>query len=69
MAYLARLWDGIRHRAQEVKKPTLLYQDLTLAQRTLRDMVHEGTAVIEVDDEAEYEAFIRVCQAFRAGGG
>ena len=42
MAYLARLWDGIRHRAQEVKKPTLLYQDLTLAQRTLRDMVHEG---------------------------
>ena len=54
MAYLARLWDGIRHRAQEVKKPTLLYQDLTLAQRTLRDMVHEGTAVIEVDDEAEY---------------
>ncbi|OLA94699.1 MAG: ribonuclease E/G [Sutterella sp. 54_7] len=64
MAYLARLWDGIRHRAQEVKKPTLLYQDLTLAQRTLRDMVHEGTAVIEVDDEAEYEALLEFAKHF-----
>ena len=61
MAYLARLWDGIRHRAQEVKKPTLLYQDLTLAQRTLRDMVHEGTAV---DDEAEYEALLEFAKHF-----
>ena len=64
MAYLARLWDGIRHRAQAVKKPTLLYQDLTLAQRTLRDMVHEGTAVIEVDDEAEYEALLEFAKHF-----
>ena len=64
MAYLARLWDGIRHRAQEVKKPTLLYQDLTLAQRTLRDMVHEGTAVIEVDDGAEYEALLEFAKHF-----
>ena len=54
MAYLARLWDGIRHRAQEVKKPTLLYQDLTLAQRTLRDMVHE----------AEYEALLEFAKHF-----
>ena len=64
MAYLARLWDGIRHRAQEVKKPTLLYQDLTLAQRTLRDMVHEGTA--DIDEEIELALGRRV--ELKSGG-
>ena len=64
MAYLARLWGGIRERAQTAKKPRLLYQDLTLSQRTIRDMVHEGTLSIEVDRKVEFDGLLDFAKRF-----
>src|SRR5581483_4632751 len=39
VAYLRRLWHDIRGRALTSSAPALLYQDLSLAQRVLRDFV------------------------------
>ncbi|MGB5082637.1 MAG: ribonuclease G [Burkholderiales bacterium] len=47
--YLRKLWQGIRGRAFTSPAPTLLYQDLSLAQRVLRDIAGEGTGRIVVD--------------------
>jgi ribonuclease G len=47
--YLKKLWHGIRGRAFTSPAPTLLYQDLSLAQRVLRDIAGEGTGRIVVD--------------------
>jgi len=41
--YLKKLWHGIRGRALTAPAPTLLYQDLSLAQRVLRDIAGEST--------------------------
>src|SRR5579859_4361480 len=49
IGYLRRLWHDIRGRAFTSAAPTLLYQDLSLAQRVLRDFVTEGTGRIVVD--------------------
>ena len=41
--YLTKLWRDLNERAAQVPAPTLLYQDLNLAQRVLRDMATEET--------------------------
>jgi ribonuclease G len=54
LAYLRRLWGYIRERAQTSHAPSLLHQDLSLAQRVLRDFVHEDTGRIIVDSRENY---------------
>ena len=52
--YLGKLWHGIRARGATCAAPTLLYQDLSLAQRVLRDIVHEDTGRIIVDSRENF---------------
>ncbi|HZN87110.1 MAG TPA: ribonuclease G [Burkholderiales bacterium] len=53
--YLRHLWHDIRERSLGAEPPRLLYQDLSLAQRVLRDMVHGDTAVVKVDSRENYQ--------------
>ncbi|MSP98151.1 MAG: ribonuclease G [Betaproteobacteria bacterium] len=55
IGYLRRLWHDIRGRAFTSPAPTLLYQDLSLAQRVLRDFVSEDTGRIIVDSRENYQ--------------
>jgi len=47
--YLLHLWQNIQTAAKTAAVPSLLYQDLTLAQRLLRDIVSARTHRILVD--------------------
>jgi len=47
--YLRRIWGGIQDRAQIVTPPALLYQDLNLSLRVLRDIANDETDRILVD--------------------
>ena len=61
--YLRKLWQ--RHpRAQRRPRaaPSLLYQDLSLAQRVLRDFVNEDTDRILIDSRENFSA----CRRSRA---
>jgi len=53
--YLRTLWRSISKRAQGAQPPHLLHQDLSLAQRVLRDMVGAGTARVLVDSRENHE--------------
>lgn len=64
MAYLGRLWKEIRASRDTKPAPSLLYQDLSLAQRVLRDMVHQTTDAIEVDDEKSYAELVEFAERF-----
>ncbi len=55
--YLTKLWRDLTGRAGESPAPSLLYQDLNLAQRVLRDMAAEETTRIHVDSR---ETFVKV---------
>lgn len=64
MAYLGRLWKEIRAGSETKSAPSLLYQDLSLAQRVLRDMVHQTTEAIEIDDEKSYVELVEFAERF-----
>jgi ribonuclease G len=55
LAYLRQLWGAIRERSLGAKPPLLLYQDLSLAQRVLRDMVITDTARVVIDSRENHQ--------------
>ena len=52
--YLRKLWHDIRSRAFTEPAPTLLHQDLSLAQRVLRDFINEDTGRIYIDSRENF---------------
>jgi ribonuclease G len=52
--YLTKLWGDLNASTREVPAPALLYQDLSLAQRVLRDMATEETSRVVVDSRDTY---------------
>ncbi len=62
VTYLRKLWHDIREATQKVQAPACLYQDLSLAQRVLRDLVHDDTTRIQIDSR---ENFVKLQQFSR----
>jgi Rne/Rng family ribonuclease len=63
--FLLNLWADIRQRAEGSKPPALIYHDLSLVERILRDQVNENFSAIWVDSEADYERVLRFLQRFQ----
>jgi len=60
--YLRKLWQDLRARSLSAAAPSLLHQDLSLAQRVLRDFVNENIDRILIDSRENFlklEAFAR----------
>jgi ribonuclease G len=55
VAYLRRAWALIRERAHSRPSGSLLHQDLSLAERVLRDLVTEATHSIRIDSRQQFE--------------
>jgi len=62
--YLTKLWNDLNARARDVPAPTILYQDLNLAQRVLRDMSTEETARIVVDSRETYTKMLEFAREY-----
>ena len=67
IAYLRRTWATIRERALRQPPGTLLHQDLTLAERVLRDLANEQTAGIRIDSRMQFEALQRFGAEYTPG--
>jgi ribonuclease G len=55
LAYLKQLWRAVHERSLGAEPPKLLYQDLSLAQRVLRDMVSSETARVVIDSRENFQ--------------
>ena len=55
VAYLCKLWQNIQEKSRVSIAPTLLYQDLDLSLRVLRDFVNTETSRILVDSRETYQ--------------
>jgi len=62
--YLRHLWRDIRERSLGAQPPKLVYQDLSLAQRVLRDMVTQDTAVVRIDSRENFQKLAAFAQAY-----
>jgi ribonuclease G len=61
--YLHKLWRNIQERST-LTTPTLLYQDLTLSHRMLRDFVDDDTVRILVDSRETFQKMIAFAQDY-----
>jgi ribonuclease G len=63
--FLKHLWAEIKNRAENDKSPALIYHDLNLVERVLRDQVNADFSQIWVDTEDEYERVVRFSNRFQ----
>jgi ribonuclease G len=65
--FLKNLWSEIKTRSDNSKSPALIYHDLNVVERVLRDQVSSDFSVIWVDTEQEYERILRFANRFQPG--
>ncbi|HSZ63951.1 MAG TPA: Rne/Rng family ribonuclease [Terriglobales bacterium] len=63
--FLKNLWSEIKTRSENSKAPALIYHDLNVVERVLRDQVSSDFSVIWVDTEQEYERIVRFANRFQ----
>jgi ribonuclease G len=63
--FLINLWTEIKQRSEDSKSPALIYHDLNLVERILRDQVTDRFSAIWVDTEAEYERVVKFLSRFQ----
>jgi ribonuclease E len=64
LRFLMNLWNDIKQRSEASKSPALIYHDLSLIERILRDQVSDNFSNIWVDSEADYERIVRFLNRF-----
>jgi len=55
MAFLLRIWERILQRQKEMPVPALIYKNLPLAMRTVRDLVWQNVGKIRIDSRETFE--------------
>jgi ribonuclease E len=65
LRFLIQMWNDIKQRSEASKSPALIYHDLNLVERILRDQVGDNFSAIWVDSESEYERVLRFLQRFQ----
>ncbi len=65
LRFLLNLWADIKQRSESSKSPALIYHDLNLVERILRDQVTDNFSAIWVDTETDYERILRFLQRFQ----
>ena len=67
IAYLRRAWALIRERGTQRPAGSLLHQDLSLAERVLRDLTTEATQTIRIDSKLQHDALSAFGNTFMPG--
>ena len=57
--YLRKTWAAVRDRSFKSPPGTLLHQDLSLVERVLRDLAHDGTQTIRIDSLMQFDQLTR----------
>jgi ribonuclease G len=58
VAYLRKTWGAIQQRAHHASPPALIYQELSLAQRVLRDLVSDATRSVQIDSRENFDKLL-----------
>ncbi len=64
MRYLKRLWLSIQQKIQDCQPPCVIYEDLSLSLRTMRDLVRPGLEKVRVDSRETFSKIEQFAQEF-----
>jgi ribonuclease G len=62
--YLRKTWAAVREKSFKSPPGTLLHQDLSLVERVLRDLAHDGTNAVRIDSRMQFEALQKFGREF-----
>jgi ribonuclease E len=63
LQYLKRIWKDLRRRGTEEKPPCLIYQEMDLSTRAVRDYLTDDIAEIWIDDENTFASLTELAEA------
>lgn len=61
MQFIKRMWKEVRKKGQTEKSPALIYQEMELASRAVRDYLTPDVAEIWIDDKKTSEQVTELC--------
>jgi ribonuclease G len=64
MAYLIKLWQHVQDKKIKIQTPTLIYEELPLYQRIIRDLVIQNISKILVDSRETYGKIVDFVRDF-----
>ncbi len=64
LRFLMNLWNEIKRLSESAKSPALIYRDLSLIERILRDQVSDDFSNIWVDTESDYVRIVNFLNRF-----
>ena len=64
MAFLERLWDSISEHMKSATAPALIYEDLPLTLRTIRDISTSSTDRIRIDSKESFDEIKKFAEQF-----
>ncbi|PXW84955.1 RNAse G [Nitrosomonas sp. Nm84] len=64
LEYLHKLWHDIQQGSATIAAPVLLYQDLDLGHRVLRDFVDEDTTRVLIDSRENFQKLVKFAQNY-----
>lgn len=64
MEFLMLLWDEIRGRASTARIPSLIYEDLDITLRSVRDLFTSDVDYLIIDNEKSYDALMNFVNTF-----
>ena len=67
MDFLLKLWDSIKRKMATSSSPRLLYKDLTISLRSIRDLFTREVDRLIIDSEEEYENIMAFIETFAPG--
>jgi ribonuclease G len=62
--FLHRLWGSLQEKTKETPSCSLLYEDLNLIFRSIRDLVTNDLTSIVLDSKVEYENCLKFCKDY-----
>ncbi|MBI3078824.1 MAG: Rne/Rng family ribonuclease [Deltaproteobacteria bacterium] len=64
MEFLVRLWNSVQRKKDAAPAPSLVYQELDISLRAIRDLVSEEMDKVVVDSKEEYERILEFMDGF-----
>ena len=64
MDFLLKLWEGIQRKMAKSSGPSLLYKDLTISLRSIRDLFTREVDRLIIDSKEEYENIMAFIETF-----
>ena len=62
--FLHRLWENLINKSENVSAPQLVYEDLNLIFRSIRDLFTNDTERLVIDSKSDFEKCLEFCSSY-----